>query len=92
MEDSKPDYICIDKACLVLHMAIANGSWNHTWEKTTLFVVDSYHYIDHQTTNYMCRKWCNPAPLDGLAPNLVVVEKDNDGNNYYKHAFNTQVM
>jgi hypothetical protein len=31
------------------------------------------------------------APLDGSAPNLVVVEKDNEGNNYYKWAFNTQL-
>ncbi|KAF8237746.1 hypothetical protein L208DRAFT_1245489 [Tricholoma matsutake] len=89
-EDSKPDYICIDKACLVLHTAITNGSWDHIWEKMTWFVVDSYHYINHWTTNYMCRKWCNPAPLDRLAPNLVVVWKDNDGNNYYICAFNTQ--
>lgn len=26
-EDSRPSYICIDKACLVLRSSIANGSW-----------------------------------------------------------------
>src|ERR1700678_4842619 len=26
-EESRPDYICIDKACVVLHTAITNGSW-----------------------------------------------------------------
>jgi hypothetical protein len=26
-EESHPDYICIDKACLVLCTAIANGKW-----------------------------------------------------------------
>jgi len=55
------------------------------------FIVDFYHYINHKTSDYICRKWCNPASLDGSAPNLVIVEKDRDGNNYYKRAFNTQV-
>ncbi|KAF9487308.1 hypothetical protein BDN71DRAFT_1514096 [Pleurotus eryngii] len=30
------------------------------------------------------------APLNGDAPNLVVVANDNQGNPYYKRAFNTQ--
>jgi hypothetical protein len=90
-EESRPAYICIDKACLVLHTAITNGSWESTWMKTTRFIVDSYHYINHRTSDYLCRKWCNPAPLDRSAPNLVVVEKDKDGKDYYKCAFNTQV-
>jgi hypothetical protein len=88
-EESRPDYICIDKACSVLHTAITNGSWATTWCKTTRFIVDSYHYINHRVLDYLCRKWCNPAPLDGSAPNLVVVEKDKEGKNYYKCAFNT---
>ena len=91
VEESRPDYICIDKACAVLRTAIANGSWDQIWKKTTRFIVDAYHYINHRTTDHLCRKWCNPAPLDGSAPNLVIIEKDRDGNNYYKRAFNTQV-
>ena len=39
----------------------------------------------------MCQKWCNPAPGDGSAPNLVVVEQDEQGIQHYKQAFNTQV-
>jgi hypothetical protein len=39
----------------------------------------------------MYRKWCNPAPKNGSAPNLVVVDYDNNGHPYYKRAFNTQV-
>jgi hypothetical protein len=88
-EQSRPDYICIDKACAVLRTSISNGSWNE-WQKTTRFVVDSYHYINHRTTDYLCRKWCNPAPLNGSAPNLVIVEQDNNGQPYFKRAFNTQ--
>ena len=91
-ENSRPDYICIDKACLVLRTSITNGSWNTSmWKETTCFIVDSYHYINHQTTDYLCRKWCNPAPLNGSAPNLVIVENDRQGQPHYKRAFNTQV-
>ena len=90
-EESRPDYICIDKACAVLRTAIVNGSWDRIWKKSTCFIVDSYHYINHRTTDHLCRKWCNPAPLDGSEPNTVIVDKDKDGNNYYKCAFNTQV-
>ncbi|KAF8226981.1 hypothetical protein L208DRAFT_1162026, partial [Tricholoma matsutake] len=33
----------------------------------------------------------DPAPLNGSAPNLVVVDTDREGQQYYKRAFNTQV-
>jgi hypothetical protein len=89
-ESSRPDYICIDKACLVLRHAVASGKWD-VWKKTTRFIVDSYHYINHRTSDYLCRKYCNPAPLNGSAPNLVVVENDKFGRPHYKRAFNTQV-
>ena len=35
-------------------------------------------------------QWCNPAPLDGSAPNLVIAETDRQGHVVYKRAFNTQ--
>jgi hypothetical protein len=89
-EDSRPAYVAIDKACMVMRTSISNGSWD-MWNKTTRFIVDSYHYINHRTTDYLCRKWCNPAPLNGSAPNLVIVEYDNEGIPHYKRAFNTQV-
>ena len=34
-EESRPDYVCIDKACMVLHTSLSNGSWDHIWKKTT---------------------------------------------------------
>ncbi len=73
----------------MLRTAISNGSWN-VWKDTTRFIVDSYHYINHRTTDYLCRKWCNPAPLNGSASNLVVVANDKHGNPHYKRAFNIQ--
>ena len=52
--------------------------------------MDSYHYTNHASADYLCRKWCNPAPTDGSAPNLVIVKCDADGIPHYKCAFNTQ--
>jgi hypothetical protein len=89
-EASRPDYVCIDKACLVLRTCVASGSWE-TWKKTTRFIVDSYHYINHRVQDSLCWIWCNPAPLNGSAPNLVIVEQDRAGVQHYKRAFNTQV-
>ena len=75
---------------ILIHTAITNGSWNF-WKETIQFIVDSYHYINHCASDYFCCKWRNPAPLNGSAPNLVVVEHDVKGNAHYKHTFNTQI-
>lgn len=88
-EGSRPSYICIDKACLVLRTCVSNGSWE-SWRKSSRFIVDTYHYSNHRVEDRLCQKWCNPAPLDGSAPNLVVVETNTQGRPYYKRAFNTQ--
>ncbi|EDR13485.1 uncharacterized protein LACBIDRAFT_308467 [Laccaria bicolor S238N-H82] len=88
-DGTRPDYICIDKACLVLRTSIQNGSWEE-WCKTSRLIVDAYHYINHCTTDMICQKYCNPAPLDGSAPNLVVEAETKDGEKYLKRGFNTQ--
>ena len=87
--DSKPSYICIDKACVVLKTVMANPHWRY-WMDTSRFIVDTYHYRNHKRTDEICRTWCNPAPTDGSAPNLVVVNTDEHGVPYLKRAFNTQ--
>ncbi|TDL26333.1 hypothetical protein BD410DRAFT_716211, partial [Rickenella mellea] len=86
---SRPSYICIDKACMVLRYAFRSRRWD-IWKDTTRLIVDSYHYINHRTSDWLCRTFCNPAPLNGSAPNLIRVEQDVNGQEHYKRAFNTQ--
>ncbi|KAF8990393.1 hypothetical protein BDQ17DRAFT_1393143 [Cyathus striatus] len=88
--ESRPSYVCIDKACVVLKHLITSHNWD-IWKATTRFIVDSYHYINHRVGDYLCCTYCNPSPLNGSAPNLVVVERDINGNPHYKRAFNTQL-
>ncbi len=88
-KDSKPDYVCIDKACAVLRTAVTSHHWR-LWRETTRFIVDAYHYNNHKITDNLCKKYCNPAPDDGSAPNLVVVKQGPDGP-YQQRAFNTEV-
>ncbi|TFK31826.1 hypothetical protein BDQ12DRAFT_701426 [Crucibulum laeve] len=51
--DLQPNYVFIDKACLLLCTAVQHGAWD-VWGQTTCFIVDSYHYINHCTTDYIC--------------------------------------
>lgn len=88
-ENQRPSYIAIDKGCLLLKRLVACGKWL-SWKKTTRIIVDSYHYINHRATDYLCRTWCNPAPPDGRAPNLVE-DLVIDGKHFQRRAFNTQV-
>ncbi|KAF8988946.1 hypothetical protein BDQ17DRAFT_1393365 [Cyathus striatus] len=87
--DSCPAYICIDKACLVLRSVLKNILYR-PWLLNSRFVVDGYHYTNHKADDDLCRTFCNPAPSDGSAPNLVIIEHDQNGQPYYKRAFNTQ--
>jgi hypothetical protein len=74
----------------VLATAVTNGSWE-TWKRTSRFIVNSYHYNNHRVQDYLCRTFCNPAPANDVAPNLVIVEYDENGQPYGHRAFNTQV-
>ncbi|KAF8990514.1 hypothetical protein BDQ17DRAFT_1393126 [Cyathus striatus] len=72
MQETRPSYVCIDKACVVLKFLINSHNWN-IWKASTRFIV----------SDYLCCTYCNSSPLNGSAPNLVVVERDIE-------AFNTQ--
>jgi hypothetical protein len=60
------------------------------WKKTSRFIVDSYHYTNHRANDELCRKYCNPAPTDGSAPNLVGQKVDKNGVVHDVREFNTQ--
>ncbi|KAF8904677.1 hypothetical protein CPB84DRAFT_1814337 [Gymnopilus junonius] len=81
-QDSWPDYICINKA-------FTNGSWE-IWKHTSQFIVDTYHYINHCLQDYLCQTYCSLAPANNVAPNLVIVEYDSNGQPYSHWGFNTQ--
>ena len=89
-QEERPAYICIDKACIVLKHIVANGKFQD-WCATTHFIVDSCHYTNQKATDVIFRTWCNPAPTDGAAPNLVVPASNRNRNPVFKRAFNTQV-
>jgi hypothetical protein len=69
--DSRPAFIIYDNACKLLPHIIAQG-WHDFWLGTTRFIVDVFHYISHSDDDTLCREWCNPAPMDGSQPDLVV--------------------
>jgi len=80
--DTRPSYVCIDKACQVLRSVVApNNPWGD-WNESSRFIVDSYHYNNHKATDILCQTWCNPAPLNGSAPNLVETRIDDNGEAY----------
>jgi hypothetical protein len=45
--------------------------------------------VNHHASDILCQKFCNLSPGDGSAPNLVIIEYDNNGRPYAKRAFNT---
>ncbi|KAF6757123.1 hypothetical protein DFP72DRAFT_989459 [Ephemerocybe angulata] len=76
--ESKLSYICIDKGCQVFRTAITNGSFEQLWSNSR-FIVDTYHYNNHKCSDKLCQTWCNPTPMDGSNPNLVIQELDRAG-------------
>ncbi|KAF9470824.1 hypothetical protein BDN70DRAFT_901817, partial [Pholiota conissans] len=86
-KEDRPDYICIDKACLVLrHLALQPEYWNE-WSQTTRFIVDTYHYINHKADDLLCRTYCNPTLESG---DLVGERIDDDGTIHKVREFNTE--
>ncbi|KAJ7817638.1 hypothetical protein B0H13DRAFT_1922822 [Mycena leptocephala] len=87
--DAKPGFIAYDDACSLLRYIVTQNP-NSTWLSTTKFIVDAWHYIGHRATDILCRIWCNPAPVNGSQPDLVVVQQDANGTNHQTRAFNTE--
>lgn len=51
--ETRPDYICIDKACLVLRTLVKKTEQWNSWQKTSRFIVDAYHYINHRDNDVL---------------------------------------
>ncbi|EKM48949.1 uncharacterized protein PHACADRAFT_107890, partial [Phanerochaete carnosa HHB-10118-sp] len=87
--DLRPSFLCYDDACdLLRHIVTQNVE--DPWLKSTKFIVDAFHYVNHRATDVLCRLWCNPAPTNGSQPDLVLVERDQQGRTHQTRAFNTE--
>ncbi|GJE96350.1 hypothetical protein PsYK624_125450 [Phanerochaete sordida] len=88
-DNLRPSFLAYDDACdLLRHIVTQNA--NDSWLKTTKYIVDAFHYINHRSTDILCRLWCNPAPTNGAQPDLVRVERDAQGRAHQTRAFNTE--
>ncbi|KAK6992122.1 hypothetical protein R3P38DRAFT_2571001, partial [Favolaschia claudopus] len=87
--DSKPSFVAYDNACSLLRHIVTQNPDSH-WLTSTKFIVDAWHYITHRATDLLCRFWCNPAPLNGSQPDLIIVEQDANGNHHPTRAYNTE--
>ncbi|KAJ6453302.1 hypothetical protein C8R47DRAFT_1083461 [Mycena vitilis] len=84
-----PYFVAYDDACDLLHHIVAQNA-NDSWITTTKFVVDVWHYIGHRASDILCGLWCNPAPVNGSQPDLILVEEDGNGVVHQTRAFNTE--
>ncbi|KAJ6572373.1 hypothetical protein DFH09DRAFT_982152 [Mycena vulgaris] len=87
--ETKPSFIAYDDACSLLRHIVTQDATS-PWIFTTKFIVDAWHYIGHRATDILCRLWCNPAPVNGSQPDLIVVEEDANGTRHQTRAFNTE--
>ncbi|KAJ7065102.1 hypothetical protein B0H15DRAFT_926043 [Mycena belliarum] len=87
--ESRPGFLAYDSACdLLRHIVTQNPE--DLWLKSTKFIVDAWHYIGHRATDLLCRTRCNPAPLDGSQPDLILTVQDDNGQVHQTRAFNTE--
>ncbi|GAA5830099.1 hypothetical protein JCM11251_006876 [Rhodosporidiobolus azoricus] len=81
---SFPSYIAYDRACHVLRSLVSSPSFLAsfpTFLSSTRLIVTAFHRQGHPASDTFCNKFCNPTPLSGEAPDLVVPfrEKKPDG-------------
>ncbi|KAF9497287.1 hypothetical protein BDN71DRAFT_1545421 [Pleurotus eryngii] len=86
---SAPRFYCVETLCAPCGVVIAWCKFAKAEgvAKILQFLEDIYPNI-HSHPSYIAID--KGSPLNGDAPNLVVVANDKQGNPYYKRAFNTQ--
>jgi hypothetical protein len=57
--------------------------------QSTRFLVDTFHFQTHKEEP-CCQTFCNPSPMDGSQPDLVIPIQGNDGIIHLHCAFNTE--
>ncbi|KAF8507792.1 hypothetical protein JB92DRAFT_2600530, partial [Gautieria morchelliformis] len=87
---SHPAFMCYDNACSLLrHMARQNI--DEPWLDSIYFIVDAWHYINHQPANLLCWTCCNPSPRNGPQPYLLFQTTDpTTGHTQMARAFNAE--
>ncbi|KAF8146196.1 hypothetical protein K438DRAFT_1910755 [Mycena galopus ATCC 62051] len=88
--DSKPSFVAYDDACSLLRHIVTQDP-NNPWLSTTKLIVDAWHYVGHRATNILCHLWCNPAPVNGSQPDLILIEHDDNGLNSWLSGFKSQL-
>ncbi|KWU42854.1 hypothetical protein RHOSPDRAFT_20432, partial [Rhodotorula sp. JG-1b] len=92
-----PSYVAYDRACQVLRHAaaaavtVAEGDQEELppFLQTSRLVVDSFHRQCHSRDDLLCTTLCNPAPLDGSAPDLSRRTQERETGRVFQRAFNT---
>ncbi|KAK4705096.1 hypothetical protein P7C70_g1111, partial [Phenoliferia sp. Uapishka_3] len=86
--ENRPSFLGHDRACRTIRRLIETGKWDEdNWAETTRLLVDRLHYLGHKESDKICVEFCNPAPMDGSQPDLVV--QDPDDPSKLLRAFNT---
>ncbi|GAA5897886.1 hypothetical protein JCM6882_005105 [Rhodosporidiobolus microsporus] len=72
---SFPSYIAYDRACHVLRSLVAYPSFAGSFPpflSSSRLIVTAFHRQGHPASDVFCSRFCNPTPLNGEAPDLVV--------------------
>lgn len=85
-----PSFIAYDRACTIIPALVDEDP---SWLKKVTWICDAFHFAGHSKNDVLCRKYCDPAPLDGSQPDLVTpfVEEGGEGVRVFRRAFNTEV-
>ncbi len=74
--ECRPNFIVYNAACDLLCYIATQNVEDH-WLTTTKFIVDAWHYVGHQARDALCRLWCNPSPLNGSQPDLILMFEES---------------
>ncbi|GAA5959082.1 hypothetical protein JCM10213_008671 [Rhodosporidiobolus nylandii] len=96
---SFPSYIAYDRACHILRSLASPADFSSSFPsflRDSRLIVTAFHRQSHPADDALCEEFCNPTPLDGRAPDLVVPfrekRKRRDGKKRertFERAFNT---